>query len=118
LQTIAALDDIAESENTEYEEVLGRKKFKFEKHKTDALLDQIEYRGIAVASSPLFQSLPDVDDEAFLEVALAAQASCLVTGNKVHFSEDLCQGLSVFSPHEFLAFYQKQRLAARQTPKG
>jgi putative PIN family toxin of toxin-antitoxin system len=93
---------------TEYEEVLGRQRFKFEKHKVDALLDFIEYRGTTVASSPLYQSLPDPDDEPFLEVALAAQAACLVTGNKVHFPADLCQGLSVFSPSEFLAFYKKR----------
>jgi len=93
---------------TEYEEVHGRQKFKFEKHKVDALLDHIEYRGITVASSPLSQSLPDSDDDPFLEVALAAQAACLVTGNKIHFPAGLCQGLTVFSPSEFLAFYKKQ----------
>lgn len=93
---------------TEYEEVLGRQKFKFEKHKVDALLSYIEYCGTTVASSPLSQSLPDPDDEPFLEVALAAQAECLVTGNKVHYPADLCQGLSVFSPSEFLAFYKKR----------
>jgi predicted nucleic acid-binding protein len=57
---------------------------------------------------PLSQSLPDPDDEPFLEVALAAQAECLVTGNKVHYPADLCQGRSVFSPSEFLAFYRKR----------
>lgn len=93
---------------TEYEEVLGRQKFKFEKQKVDALLDYIEYRGITVASSPLSRPLPDSDDVPFLEVALAAQAACLITGNKVHFPADLCHGLSVFSLSEFLAFYKKQ----------
>jgi putative PIN family toxin of toxin-antitoxin system len=93
---------------TEYEEVLGRQKFKFEKHKVDALLDYIEYRGTIAASSPLSQSLPDPDDEPFLEVALAVQAACLVTGNKVDFPADLCQGIAVFSPSEFLVFYRKQ----------
>ena len=93
---------------TEYEEVLGRRKFRFEKHRVDALLIFIKHRGSIVASSPLSQSLPDSDDEPFVEVALAAQAACLVTGNKVHFPADLCQGLSVYSPSEFLAFYKKQ----------
>jgi putative PIN family toxin of toxin-antitoxin system len=93
---------------TEYEEVLGRQKFKFEKHKVDALLDYIEYRGTTVASSPLSQSLPDPDDEPFLEVALAAQAARLITGNELHFPADLCQRLSVFSPSEFLAFYKRR----------
>jgi predicted nucleic acid-binding protein len=43
-----------------------------------------------------------------LEVALAAQAAGLVTGNKVNFPADLCQGLPVFSPREFLAFNKKK----------
>lgn len=93
---------------TEYEEVLSRPKFRFERDKVVALLDYIVHRGITVASSPLAQALPDPDDEPFLEVGLAAKAVCLVTGNQVHFPPDLCQPLKVLSPSEFLAFY-KQR---------
>lgn len=92
----------------EYQEVLARPKFKFDKDKTTALLDQIEHRGRTIASSPLIQSLPDVDDEPFLEVAIAAQAICIVTGNQIHFPSDLCQGVMVHSPSEFLTFYKRQ----------
>lgn len=94
---------------TEYQEVLDRPKFKFDKDKVAALLDQIEYRGLTVASSPLAQSLPDIDDEPFLEVAIASQTICIVTGNRIHFPAELCQGVTVLSPSEFLAFYKKQR---------
>lgn len=93
---------------TEYREVLLRPKFRFEKDKIDALLDHIEHRGRAVASSPLPHSLPDYDDEPFLEVAIAAQAVCIVTGNQIHFPPELCLGVTVFSPHDFLLFYQKR----------
>lgn len=93
---------------SEYQEVLGRPKFRFDKDKVAALLDHIEHSGLTVASSPLFQSLPDIDDEPFLEVAIAAGATCIVTGNQVHFPAKLCQGVTVFSPGEFLAFYKKQ----------
>lgn len=93
---------------TEYKEVLLRPKFRFEKDKIDALLDHIGHRGRAAASSPLPHSLPDYDDEPFLEVAIAAQAVCLVTGNHIHFPPDLCLGVTVFSPHDFLLFYQKR----------
>jgi putative PIN family toxin of toxin-antitoxin system len=89
----------------EYEEVLCRPKFKFEKGKIIDLLDHIQHRGLTVASSPLFQSLPDVDDEPFLEVAIAAKV-CLITGNRVHFPYDLCQNVVVLSPSEFLVFYK------------
>ena len=94
---------------TEYRDVLGRPKFKFETDKIEALLDYIEYRGRTSASSPLPQSLPDPDDEPFLEVAIAGNATCIVTGNHVHFPSDLCLGVRVFSPGDFLIFYRKQQ---------
>jgi len=93
----------------EYQEVLSRPKFKFDKDKTAALLDQIEHRGRTTAASPLVNSLPDIDDEPFLEVAIAARVICIVTGNHVHFPPDMCQGVMVLSPGEFLAYYKKQR---------
>jgi len=96
---------------TEYEEVLARPKFMFEKDKVSLLLDHIVCRGRTVASSPLLQSLPDRDDEAFLEVAIAAHVACLVTGNKVHFPSEPLQGVTVFSPSDFLAFYKKRHRA-------
>ncbi len=95
---------------TEFQEVLGRPKFKFDKDKVAALLDHIEHRGITVASSPLPQPLPDIDDEPFLEVAMAARAICIVTGNQVHFPTELCQGVMVLSPSDFLVFYKKQHI--------
>jgi putative PIN family toxin of toxin-antitoxin system len=95
---------------TEYKEVLSRPKFQFEKDKIDALLDHIVHRGLTVASSPLPQSLPDLDDEPFLEVAIAAKVFCIVTGNHIHFPPDLCLGVKVFYPSDFLIFYKKQHI--------
>lgn len=96
----------------EYEEVLDRPKFKFEKEKVAALLDYIEHRGVIVASSPLSRSLPDIDDEPFLEVAIAAQAICIVTGNQIYFPSEFCQGVKVFAPADFLAFYKQNKITA------
>ncbi len=93
----------------EYEEVLDRPKFKFDKEKIAVFLDYVEQRGLTVASSPLSRSLPDIDDEPFLEAAIAAQAVCIVTGNQVHFPSELCQGIKIFAPADFLAFYKGQR---------
>ena len=98
---------------TEYEEVLGRPKFKFEKDKVAAVLDYIEVHGLTVASHPLPRSLPDVDDEPFLEVAIAARVACLVTGNKKHFPPALCRGVAVLSPSNFLKFYKKHLKTVR-----
>jgi putative PIN family toxin of toxin-antitoxin system len=94
---------------TEYKEVLERPKFRFDKDKVDALLDHIVHRGRTVASSPLPHSLPDCDDEPFLEVAVAAKVTCIITGNHAHFPPDLCLGVQVLSPGDFLTFYKSSR---------
>ena len=92
---------------SEYSEVLHRPKFRFETDKLVALLDYIEHSGHTVASSPLLQSLPDPDDEPFLEIALSGGAKYLVTGNHAHFPPELCKGVKVLSPAEFLKCYKK-----------
>lgn len=94
---------------SEYNEVLLRPKFKFEEAKVAALLDYVSHSGRTVAPCPLTDSLPDADDEPFLEVAIAGQVECLVTGNEKHFPSKLCQGVKVFSPGEFVNFYKKQK---------
>lgn len=71
-------------------------------------MDQIKHCGRTVASSPLPHSLPDTDDEPFLEVAIAGKVACLVTGNSTHFPSKPCKGVKVLSPSEFLSFYKKQ----------
>jgi predicted nucleic acid-binding protein len=90
----------------EYAEVLARPKFRFDQDKVAALLDYIRCYGQTIAASPLSRHLPDFDDEPFLEVALSAKTTSLVTGNRIHFPDDCCQGMLVFSPAEFLHFYR------------
>ena len=93
---------------SEYSEVLRRPKFSFDEDSIASLLDYIAYRGHMVASSPLPCSLPHLDDEMFLEIALASRAVCLVTGNQIHFPIAQCQGVVIFSPAEFLSMYRKR----------
>ncbi len=93
---------------SEYGEVLRRPKFGFEEDKVAALLGQVEHRGFTVAAGPLPVSLPDRDDDPFLEVALAADAECLVSGNLDHFPRGLRRGVRILSPAEFLRFYRKR----------
>jgi len=96
---------------SEYDEVLRRPKFSFNEDHIAALLEYITCRGHMIASSPLPCALPDSDDEIFLEVAIAARAVCLVTGNHQHFPLALCQDVVVLSPAEFLSAYrQRERL--------
>ena len=45
----------------------------------------IKYNGQFVSALPLKSPLPDPDDEAFLEVAIAGNVRYLITGNIVHY---------------------------------
>jgi predicted nucleic acid-binding protein len=96
----------------EYEEVLDRPKFKFEKDKVATFLDHIVNSGFMTASSPLSRSFPEIDDGPFLEVAIATQANCIVTGIQIHFPSELCHGIQVLAPYDFLAFYRQQLTSA------
>ena len=92
---------------SEYEKVLQRPKFGFDHVHCEALVGQIKASGFQTASKPLSKSLLDIDDEPFLEVAIAASAVCLVTGNLKHYPASLHQGVKILSPHDFLDFYRK-----------
>lgn len=94
---------------SEYHEVLRRPKFQFDEDRVVAILDYIEHHGQVVASSPLSSSLPDPNDDPFLEVALSGGIEYLVTGNHAHFPSDLCQGVKVLSPPDFLRRYTKRQ---------
>jgi uncharacterized protein len=92
---------------TEYTHVLKRPKFSLSPEHIEALLDQVKAEGVIVASDPLYGRLPDKDDEAFLEVALAGRAQCLITGNLKHFPAAARQGMRILSPAEFLDVYRQ-----------
>lgn len=95
----------------EYDEVLSRPRFGFDADSVAALLDYVDFRGEVVASEPLEQRLPDLDDEPFLEVARASGADFLVTGNLAHFPSDASAGVVVLSPTRFLERYRSWRPA-------
>ena len=86
----------------EYEEVLKRPRFKFDPVLVETLLDFIEGTAEFYSPEPLQKALPDLDDNAFLEVALSAGCICLVTGNLKHYPESLRCGVKVLSPREFI----------------
>jgi uncharacterized protein len=95
---------------SEYREVLRRPKFDFDGEHITTLLDFIDRYALTVSSSPLKNHLPDPDDEPFLEVALASRASCLITGNAVHYPSEYREGVVILSPAEFLEFYRQYPL--------
>ena len=91
----------------EYQEVLHRSKFQFDKDQIDSLIDYIKKKGQAVPTSPLSKNLPDHDDAPFLEVAIGGEVEYLVTGNKAHYPRKSREGIKIFSPTEFINFYRK-----------
>lgn len=89
--------------------MLRRPKFPFTDDQIVPLLDQFVKEGVAVSAKPLLKKLPDPDDDMFLEVAIAAQAEAIVTGNKQHFPEAVCGPIRVLSPDEFVDWYQSRQ---------
>lgn len=98
---------------SEYRNVLLRPKFSFNQVQVDYLLDQIKMCGHIVAGKPLIKRLPELDDEPFLEVALAEKVQCLVTGNLKHYPVKKREGMLVVSPTEFLDIYRKKYKSSR-----
>lgn len=93
----------------EYEDVLRRPHFQIEHSMIDIVLEYIENTSETHSTTPLSKSLPDPDDNQFLEVAISANADCLVTGNLKHFPSRLRCGAAVLSPREFLDAMSKRR---------
>lgn len=91
---------------SEYFDVLNRPKFNFNPENIEIIIKEIEAIGSLVMPVSLKNTLPDPDDNVFLEVAIAGNAKCIITGNKNHFPKKLCLGISVFSPSEFLKFFK------------
>lgn len=72
----------------ECREVLARPAFAFRPADSETLLSRIATNGVPIAPMPLASRLPASGDQPFLEVAVAARAECLVTGNLKHFPID------------------------------
>ena len=90
---------------SEYEEVLLRPKFSFDKVKVACLVEFITHFGIPVSAMPLPRHLPDPDDEPFLEVAIAGKGQCLITGNITHYPAKTRNKIRVLTPRQFLNRY-------------
>ena len=100
---------------SEYHEVLKRPRFHFDPDKVASILDYIEHSGWVVSPAPLSASLPDPDDEPFLEIAISGNVEYVVTGNAVHFPSELCQGVKVVSPSDFLKRAVKQKRTKKKS---
>lgn len=88
---------------TEYRTVLARPKFKaIEAGRAGELIEALFARGEDLgAVAPWGGEMIDLDDRAFVEVALAGRADALITGNTRHFPIHL--GFEVLTPAALLA---------------
>jgi putative PIN family toxin of toxin-antitoxin system len=92
----------------EYAEVLARPRFKLDPKRVLEVLNKIETDGLAIdASGTAGLDLPDADDEPFLEVALAASADFLVTGNLADYPPGKRRGCNVISPAAFMVEWRQ-----------
>ena len=87
----------------EYRAVLTRARFGFDAADVEALMTFLVATAVPAFARPLSTRLPDEADEAFLEVAIAARADALVTGNLRHYPVAHRAGVHVVSPAEFIA---------------
>lgn len=92
----------------EYRDVLTRGRLGLDGQLVAALLENVEASGESVLAEPLSLDLPHAADGMFVEVAVAAHADCIVTGNTRHFPEDRLRGARVLSPRLFLEEYLEE----------
>ena len=92
----------------EYDEVLTRPEFPFDKADVAKLTRFIRQACelVSVDAPPL--SLPDPDDESFLEVAVCGHVDALVTGNARHYPQNRRSGVRVVTPAELVALLRSR----------
>ena len=86
----------------EYAGVLNRPHLKIESADAAYVMELFLEVALNVAGGAELAGLPDPDDEVFLATASAGAVDYLVSGNLRHFPAQLCRGVRVISPAEFL----------------
>jgi len=96
----------------EYNIVLSRPKFGFQKEQITALLVNIKKYGKAIVADKSTLPLPDESDRVFYDVARASEA-ILITGNIKHFPPEPF----IMTPSEFLMMLPNNPLGRLQQNK-
>lgn len=86
----------------EYYEVLRRPRFAFPKSEVDDILAFLDQEAEKVAAPPAGKLTADPFDQVFIDVALAARAQYIITGNLKHFKGLGKAGVEAVSPLKFL----------------
>jgi len=88
----------------EYEEVVIRPKFNFNKEHALVICEFLRNQCIKIFPFPIAIHLPDKYDAPFIETAISGNADFIITGNKKHFPAKSCKGIKIVNPTEFLKF--------------
>lgn len=94
----------------EYEEVLRRPKFGFDKRQVGFFMDFIRHAAIFVTAAHIDIPMKDQDDKPFLEVASASGAFCIITGNVKHYPSKNLKSLKILTPKKFLATIKNNKM--------
>jgi len=86
---------------SEYTEVLARERFGLPVDAVETVIERLRAVGFPAPAYPGTILLPDAGDVPFVEVALAARADALITGNVRHYPKKACSGLAVLTPRQF-----------------
>lgn len=72
---------------SEYQDVLYRKKFNFDRNLVEALIETVINNGVHSNRIVSDEEFSDPDDAVFYEVALSKDGAYVVTGNTKHFPQ-------------------------------
>jgi len=94
--------------SAEYHDVLTRGQFRFPRGDVEQLLTAVREDAQEILAAPVPGRFPDEDDRVFAEVAVAASAAALITGNTRHFRAAEALTIRVMTPAEFLRWWRRQ----------
>jgi uncharacterized protein len=100
----------------EYREVLARPALGIAVGHREAFLAALSLHELVTVPEWTGQTLPDPDDQPFLEVALLADDCILVSGNLRHFSPQVCAPVTVLEPRRaWQTFVHRRRAVASRS---
>lgn len=100
----------------EYREKPSKKRFFREKHLTNypnfqqdinRHLEVLRQISIHVKPEQKLSIITDESDNRYLEVAVEADAFCIITGNHKHFKKDEYEGIKIFLARDFYEWWKE-----------
>jgi len=93
----------------EYLQVSQREKFqRFPafSERASQLIGAIKEISFWIDPNIVIEEIADMPDNRILELAITADAFCIITGNTLHFNFNTYQSVQIFTPAEFWEYWQ------------